>query len=97
MDRKTNLMLISLIGVVFVSLCTQIPQVPSISGAQNPPSNTTIPQTCSDGTAYGSCSSILPKYCDNGNLISKCSQCGCPETLTCQSDGTCTGMVIGGQ
>jgi len=33
--------------------------------------------TCSDGIPYGQCSSTKPKYCDNGNLIDKCSQCGC--------------------
>ncbi|MEA3343797.1 MAG: C1 family peptidase [archaeon] len=35
-------------------------------------------QKCSDGTPYGQCSSTKPKYCDNGNLIDKPSECGCP-------------------
>ncbi len=40
-------------------------------------------QICSDVTAYGSCSSTKPKYCDNGNLINKCSHCGCPTYSSC--------------
>ncbi|MEA3342721.1 MAG: C1 family peptidase, partial [archaeon] len=35
-------------------------------------------QACSDGTPYGECSSTKPKYCDNGNLVNKPSNCGCP-------------------
>jgi hypothetical protein len=35
-----------------------------------------------------------PKYCDHGNLIDNCSQCGC-SSGTCQSDGSCqTSLVI---
>lgn len=45
-------------------------------------------QTCSDSTHYGSCSSAKPKYCDNGNLIDKCSICGCVSG-TCRADGIC--------
>jgi hypothetical protein len=46
-------------------------------------------QTCSDGTQYSQCSSTKPKYCSNGTLINKCTQCGC-SAGTCQSNGTCT-------
>ena len=45
--------------------------------------------TCSDGTAYSQCSATKPKYCDNGNLVDKCSVCGCPSGYNCQSDGEC--------
>jgi hypothetical protein len=45
--------------------------------------------TCNDGTSYGSCSVNKPKYCDNGNLIYKCSQCGCPDGYECKSNETC--------
>lgn len=51
-----------------------------------------IATTCSDGTAYGRCSTTQPKYCDNGNLIDKCSYCGCyrlPSTPYCWNDGSC--------
>lgn len=47
-------------------------------------------QTCSDGTAYGSCNSTnKPKYCNNnGQLIDNCSYCGC-SSGTCNSTGQC--------
>jgi len=47
------------------------------------------PPTCSDGTSYSQCSSNKPKYCNNGNLIDKCSVCGCPSGQTCQSNESC--------
>lgn len=46
-------------------------------------------QQCSDGTPYNSCASVKPKYCDNGNLINKCSTCGCLVGQTCLQDGSC--------
>src|SRR3989344_5713936 len=47
-------------------------------------------ETCSDDTPYGTCSSTLPLYCENGILINNCQLCGCPAGLNCQQDGTCT-------
>jgi hypothetical protein len=47
-----------------------------------------IQQKCSDGTLYSQCSSNKPFYCDNGNLINKCSTCGCLSDAICQ-DGVC--------
>ena len=44
---------------------------------------------CFDGTDSGQCSSIKPKYCDNGALKSDCGRCGCSEDEVCQSDGSC--------
>ncbi|GEM_PF-3087554 len=41
----------------------------------------TIQEKCSDGTLYNQCSSTKPKYCSNGNLIDRASQCGCPAGL----------------
>jgi len=52
-------------------------------------STTTAIAYCSDGTSYGACSLIQPKYCSNGNLIDKCSTCGCPTNYVCQNDDTC--------
>jgi len=43
---------------------------------------------CSDGTLYEECSSTKPLYCDNGNLVNKCSLCNC-SSGTCQSDESC--------
>jgi len=47
-------------------------------------------QKCSDGTLYNQCSANKPFYCENGNLIDKCSTCGCPSEKQCQSNGSCT-------
>jgi hypothetical protein len=43
-------------------------------------------QKCADGTPYGQCSINKPKYCENGNLIDKCSLCGCTSGTICQKD-----------
>jgi len=43
---------------------------------------------CVDGTIYGECSDTRPQYCYSGELLDKCSICGCPAGLTC-SDNTC--------
>lgn len=49
---------------------------------------------CSDGTADKKCSATKPEYCDNGNLINKCSTCGCPEDATeCKDDGHCEVLI----
>jgi hypothetical protein len=45
--------------------------------------------TCSDGTSYGQCSLTKPLYCGNGNLINKCSLCGCASGYDCQTDESC--------
>lgn len=50
-------------------------------------------QSCVDGTPYGSCSSNQPDYCDNGNLIKKCSKCGC-YSGSCQADETCVTLAV---
>ncbi len=43
-------------------------------------------QKCSDGTSYGSCNTTnKPKYCSNGNLVNKCTVCGCPSNQSCNS------------
>jgi hypothetical protein len=48
-----------------------------------------VQQECSDGTLSGQCSKDKTKFCDFGNLVNKCSICGCPEGTTCKEDGEC--------
>jgi len=51
-----------------------------------------VPKTCSDTTPYNQCSKVNKgKYCDNkGNLIDKCSKCGCQEGYECtEGEETC--------
>lgn len=50
---------------------------------------TPVPR-CSDGTAEGKCSPDLPKFCYLGNLVDRCSECGCPAALVCNAaSGAC--------
>jgi len=45
---------------------------------------------CSDGTVYGTCSQqAKPKKCENGQIINKCTECGCNAGDTCGTEGTC--------
>ena len=46
-----------------------------------------IIEKCSDGSLYGECAVIKPKYCQNGKLVDNCELCGCDEG-TC-SNGKC--------
>jgi len=49
-----------------------------------------IQQTCSDETLYGQCSDDEPKYCESGELIDKCSVCGCSSNQYCnESSESC--------
>lgn len=41
---------------------------------------------CEDNTIYNRCSTEKPKYCENGNLIDKCSLCGCDEGKICKEE-----------
>ncbi len=54
---------------------------------------------CQDGTPYGSCSSSLAGgYCSSGELVPKCSYCGCTSAYPfCNSDsGACFSCSSGG-
>ena len=44
---------------------------------------------CFEGTDFGECSPVKPKYCDNGALKPDCQKCGCIEGRICQEDGNC--------
>ncbi|PJB99532.1 MAG: hypothetical protein CO077_01215 [Candidatus Nealsonbacteria bacterium CG_4_9_14_0_8_um_filter_35_12] len=50
---------------------------------------TCVQQKCVDGTLYGQCSINKPKYCEGGNLINKCSICGCLSGQQCQGNENC--------
>ena len=40
--------------------------------------------SCSYGTQNNQCSTTKPMFCQNGQLINKASQCGCPSGQTVQ-------------
>jgi hypothetical protein len=53
--------------------------------------------TCQDGTPAQQCSQTKPLFCESGQLIDKCSECGCPdESDTCTADGRCIQGCIDG-
>jgi len=55
---------------------------------------------CSDGTYYGECADIMPKFCYSGTIKEMCygpdliigtdDDCGCRNYEVCETDGTCT-------
>jgi len=67
-------------GSLYLYLSKQISEMPAV-------------QKCADGTIYSQCSTNKPKYCDGGNLIDKCSACGCSTNQICQTDGSCKIVV----
>ncbi|MAE42189.1 hypothetical protein CMO93_00325 [Candidatus Woesearchaeota archaeon] len=50
------------------------------------PTDGGVEEKCSDGTTLNECSATKPLYCDNGNLIDKASQCGCPSGQVAEGD-----------
>ena len=44
---------------------------------------------CIEGTSFGECSIVKPRYCDNGALKNDCQRCGCREDEVCQPDSSC--------
>lgn len=49
-------------------------------------------QICRDGTLPNECSTTLPLFCENDQLVYNCDICGCPKYMGCQNDGTCRGI-----
>ena len=45
--------------------------------------------SCIGNIPHNSCSNTKPLYCDDGNLVYKCTECGCDESETCTEFGTC--------
>ena len=56
-------------------------------------------RACEDGTLYTRCSKNRPYFCENGELVRKCSICGCDQGLFCNNElcGACQeGWICGG-
>ncbi|MBM3281864.1 MAG: hypothetical protein FJY86_00800 [Candidatus Diapherotrites archaeon] len=47
---------------------------------------------CLDGTTDGKCSTP-PLHCEKSQLVSRCSQCGCPDQKICQND-SCVNPIL---
>jgi hypothetical protein len=41
---------------------------------------------CIDGNGFGQCSHEKPKYCETGNLVDNCGQCGCNSGDVCNEN-----------
>lgn len=53
-----------------------------------------LARVCGDGTLYGNCSATKPLFCDDGELIPKCQQCGCPKDDVCRESGKGAGSCL---
>lgn len=50
--------------------------------------------TCIDSTSFGECSKEKPFFCLNGELVSDCEKCACPESMECARN-TCSPFAAG--
>lgn len=82
-SKKVNYYSVLVLVIILITILGIIASGPSLTGFA------VEGNKCFDGTDSGQCSSIKPKYCDNGALKSDCQRCGCNEDEVCQDDGTC--------
>jgi len=75
-----GILLFVLLIMLFIGLSTSKPPTVGFTVKQN---------TCFEGTAFGECSLVKPKYCDDGALKHICQKCGCNTDEVCQNDGSC--------
>lgn len=77
--------------------CTQYSIVPKIkqtcSSGYICQNGACVSQTCSDGTAYGVCSTTKPKKCVDSTLVDDCNTCSCPSGYTCTNSQCVTECV----
>lgn len=55
--------------------------------------------TCIDSTVFGECSEEKPLFCLEGELVSDCEKCGCPESTKCTQSAcvpSSTGLELTG-
>ena len=52
-------------------------------------SNDDLGLSCAGKIGHGICSQTKPLFCDDGNLVYNCFECGCGEGETCTEFGTC--------
>ena len=73
-----------------ITTTTSTTTTSSTSSTTTTTSTTTAPskvtRRCDDGTRHRRCSEEKPLYCLQGELVSRCGECGCPEGETCLSD-----------
>ena len=98
MNKRGNFYGILLALLMFVSLIALFTAEPEITGfvvkeAQQDKiivlETTQEQDSCSGALQHGSCSNTRPLFCDSGNLIYNCYECGCDEGKTCSEQGVC--------
>jgi len=98
MNKRGNFYGVLLSLLMFVTLIALFTSEPEITGQviKETQQEKTIAlettqeqQFCSGGIQHGSCSNTKPLFCDNGNLVYNCYECGCNEGKTCGSFGVC--------
>lgn len=99
-NKKSNYYGLLLVLVMFVSVLALFTSNPETTGfvvkeIQQYKGNIVvndIGNSCVGNIPHDSCSSTKPLYCDDGNLIYKCTECGCNEGETCTEFGTCAAL-----
>jgi len=81
--KRGNVVSIAVIILLALALFGILFSGPKITGK-------VVKDTCFEGTEYGKCSFVKPKYCDNGALKPNCQKCGCPAGQACLTNGECT-------
>ena len=81
-NKKGDVLNIVVLGLLVVALSGALISGPEITGYA-------IKDTCFEGTEYGKCSFVKPKYCDGGALKPNCQECGCPASQVCLENGNC--------
>jgi hypothetical protein len=80
--KRGRLFTIAVIILFLIALISVFVSGPGITGQ-------VVKNTCFEGTGYGECSVVKPKYCDDGALKFNCEKCGCPEDEVCVESGEC--------
>ena len=100
MNKKANFFGILLSLLMFVSLFALFTAKPETTGLVVKEIQQTkedivvikaneISQFCVGNIPNSRCSNTKPLYCDNGNLIYNCVECGCNEGMSCSDFGVC--------
>lgn len=82
LNKKRGQLDIIVIIILIIALAGIFLSEPQITGK-------VTKDTCFEGTEYGKCSAVKPKYCDNGALKPNCQKCGCPPDQVCIENGNC--------
>ena len=81
-NKRGNVFNIVAFGILVVALLGALISGDNITGFA-------VKDTCFEGTEYGKCSFVQPKYCDKGALKPNCQECGCPANQECLDTGEC--------